>query len=87
MFTPVDSLPIISAKVYEITVYLEDSKKVKDMQQEISDLQQRLAESDAKVLKFHDLLIAEMSYSMRLKDKLEEYERDLRNRTRDCDHK
>lgn len=87
MFTPVDSIPITSAKVHEIIVYLEDTKKVKDMQLEISDLQQRLAESEAKVLKFHDLLIAEMSYSMRLKDKLEEYERDIRNRTRDCDHK
>lgn len=87
MFTPVDSLPITSGKVHEFTVYLEDTKRVKEMELEILDLKRRLAESEAKALKFHDSLIQEMTYSMRLKDKLNEYERSIRDWARDCHHK
>lgn len=67
-------------KVHKLIVYLEDTRKVKNMEKEISDLKQQLLEADAKALKFHDLLIQEMQYSMSLKDKVEAYERNLRNR-------
>lgn len=62
---------------YELHVFLEDSNKIKEYEKRISDLEKQLAEANAKVLKFHDSLIAEMTYSMRLKDKLDEYERRL----------
>lgn len=65
---------------HELYVFLEDSKKVKEYEQRISDLEHQLAEANAKVLKFHDTLIQEMQYSMRLKDKCDEYERIYRDR-------
>lgn len=65
------------AHKHELYVYLEDSNKVKEYEKRISDLERQLAEADAKVLKFHDALIQEMQYNMRLKDKVDEYERRL----------
>lgn len=67
----------VKAHKHELYVFLEDSKKIKEYEKRISDLEQQLLEANAKVLKFHDSLIAEMTYSMRLKDKLDEYERCL----------
>lgn len=63
----------------EITVYLEDSNKIKEYEKRISDLSQQLAEANAKALKFHDSLIQEMSRSIRLEDKVRELERILYN--------
>lgn len=54
---------------------LEDAKKVKELEQTISDLKHQLKEADAKALKLQDALIYEMQYSMKLKDKVAEYER------------
>lgn len=65
------------AHKHELHVFLEDSNKVKEYEKRISDLERQLAEADAKVLKFHDALIQEMQYNMRLKDKVDEYERRL----------
>lgn len=63
--------------VHEIIVYLEDTKKVKEMQREITDLKLQVAKAEAKALKFHNSLIDEMSRSIRLEDKVRELERIL----------
>lgn len=70
----------MKAHKHELYVFLEDSKKLKEYEKRISDLERQLAEADAKVLKFHDALIQEMQRSMRLQDEVREYERSLRNR-------
>lgn len=75
MFTAVVSILTILAKVHELKIFLEDSKKVKELEQTILDLKHQLKEADAKALKLQNALIYEMEYSMRLKDKVEQYER------------
>lgn len=61
--------------MHELKIFLEDSKKVKELEQTILDLKHQLKEADAKALKLQNALIYEMEYSMRLKDKVEQYER------------
>lgn len=75
MFIAVVSILTILAKVHELKIFLEDSKKVKELEQTILDLKRQLKEADAKALKLQNALIYEMEYSMRLKDKVEQYER------------
>lgn len=61
--------------MHELKVYLEDTKKVKELQREITELKLQLAKAEAKALKFHNSLIDEMSRSIRLEDKVRELER------------
>ena len=75
MFIAVVSIQTILAKAHELKKFFEDSKKVKELEQTILDLERQLKEADAKVLKLQNALIYEMEYSMRLKGKVEQYER------------
>lgn len=75
MSIAVVSILTILAKVHELKIFLEDSKKVKELERIILDLKHQLKEADAKALKLQNALIYEMEYSMRLKDKVEQYER------------
>lgn len=65
---------------FTIKVLLEDSKKIKNLEQENSDLKRSLAEACAKAQNFHDALIMEMQRGIRMEDKVREYERLLRDR-------
>ena len=61
--------------MHELKIFLEDSKKVKELEQTILDLKHQLKEADAKALKLQNALIYEVEYSMQLKDKVKQYER------------
>lgn len=61
--------------MHELKIFLEDTKKVKELEQTILVLERQLKEADAKALKLQNALIYEMEYSMTLKDKVEQYER------------
>lgn len=65
-------------------MFLEDSKRIKDLEQEVSDLKHQLDTASAKALKLQDALITETQRNLILEDKVREYERILRSWRNDC---
>ena len=59
---------------------MEDSRRTKELEQRISELEHQLAEADAKVQKFHDALVMETQRNIALEDKVRAYERIYSNR-------
>ena len=64
----------------ELHVFLEDSRRTKELEQRISELEQLLVEADAKVQKFHDALVMETQRNIALEDKVRAYGRIYTNR-------